>query len=613
MRRLFLFVLLTALLPTGWVEAVSPDCISTTTIAGTFFQNYEQIEYSSSNLLIIHFKISPAFASGRTIKTGWDVRNDACDAGNASANSNFSVTLPAGATDFSLRFSSPTRYELWNDASSTPLVCQAGQGACSQDIPAYPGYYTFGWKAQIQLGPLHSFQSSFHPIIKDPPLSPSYTGTLDLSEACASYTYQFGSSYFFDNYEHAEYVVPQSGPKLLRVHYRLKSPYNDGRAWKARLRQHDTNCVPDSSAIPKLANASTTPYSRYFSLRFTSPTHWEIWNDELDRKEACTLCQGDLPAQAGIASTTSYVSLMGSIDGNQSYFYGTPYSPVEPPPKHSNVLFLPGLEASRLYVSGALSENQLWEPNRLQDVQDLFLDTNGHSINSGIYTRDVIDEVNVIPVVAQDNIYKSFISMMNGLVTDGAIAKWQAYPYDWRADYADTITGGTNIGKGQIANIIGTLESLASSSQTHKVTLIAHSHGGFLAKALVSKLEEVGKVGLLDQLILVAVPQSGTPVAIEALLHGQSQPIFKSLLLPRWLTRSLAEHMQSAYNLLPSPDYFARVSAPVVEFSTSTALTAKWREYYGESIDNTQELRDFALGIGDSRSEPEEHDGGNDA
>ncbi len=59
----------------------------------------------------------------------------------------------------------------------------------------------------------------------------------------------------------------------------------------------------------------------------------------------------------------------------------------------SNVMFLPGIEGSRLYMPGLLIENELWEPNRDNDGKDLEFDANGNSIHQNIYTKvgDIVD------------------------------------------------------------------------------------------------------------------------------------------------------------------------------------------------------------------------------
>jgi len=68
----------------------------------------------------------------------------------------------------------------------------------------------------------------------------------------------------------------------------------------------------------------------------------------------------------------------------------------------NNVLFLPGIEASRLYRPDGNGTNKLWEPDASADVPQLFLDANGSSAKSDIYTKDVVEE---LPVTG-NNIYK---------------------------------------------------------------------------------------------------------------------------------------------------------------------------------------------------------------
>src|SRR3989344_1261170 len=98
----------------------------------------------------------------------------------------------------------------------------------------------------------------------------------------------------------------------------------------------------------------------------------------------------------------------------------------------SNVLFLPGIEASRLYRPDyAGGTDQLWEPNIDSDVLDLYMNPDGTSARPDVYTKEVIDEKNVLPI-GQGNIYKSFIAEMNELKTAGTIVDWKAVPYDWR-------------------------------------------------------------------------------------------------------------------------------------------------------------------------------------
>lgn len=286
---------------------------------------------------------------------------------------------------------------------------------------------------------------------------------------------------------------------------------------------------------------------------------------------------------------------------------------------YSNVAFLPGLEASRLYRPEVLSgrdEDQLWEPNISSDVEELFLNEDGKSIGTNIYTRDPIDELNILPV-GQGNIYKSFLLQMEELKSQGAINDWEAIPYDWRLSLDDILVSGKKIGEhAGISDIsytkatsspyiIQEIERLAQNSDTGKVTIIAHSNGGLLAKRLTKKLEEKGEGNITDKIILVAVPQSGTPEAVGALLNGFNQNHFP--VLDTETARTFGENMPSAYNLLPSESYFngegSGVQTPPVKFLRGSQ-TALFRNMYGNEIGNFDTLQAFLRGM-EGRTKPE--------
>jgi len=306
-----------------------------------------------------------------------------------------------------------------------------------------------------------------------------------------------------------------------------------------------------------------------------------------------------------------------------------------PPPEFeeccSSVLFLPGLEASRLYRVG---EDQVWEPTRNQDVEELYLLPSGESANSDIYTRDIIDEAPRI--INGFNVYKKFINFMDDeMVGGGIISEWKAIPYDWRLDFEKILASGKKIGEtdGQdnltyleattTPYIFQELKRLAENSDTGKVTIITHSNGGLLAKYLLSQLENTNHpyhelLEKIDKIIMVAAPQIGTPGAVEGLLHGDEQQFGAAVGVTDWgmivdeeRARELAENMQSAYNLLPSEKYFDLVQSPIVEFDPSTARVYDFPGIYGPTIDSIGELNNFLLGdpqAATHRSEPGAND-----
>lgn len=264
----------------------------------------------------------------------------------------------------------------------------------------------------------------------------------------------------------------------------------------------------------------------------------------------------------------------------------------------SNVLFLPGIEASRLYrpdYDGGT--DQLWEPNIDSDVQDLYMNADGTSARNDVYTkeRDVIDE---LPSGA--NIYKSFIAKMDELRTSGDINDWEPIAYDWRLSLDDILNYGHDV-QGRIyysgdlratstPYVIQELKRLAASSKTHRVTIVAHSNGGLLAKRLTELLGPVESTRLIDKMIFVAVPQAGTPMSIPAGLHGYEQDHVLGLVTSQSTARTFAQNSPMEYQLLPSANYFTYVDDPVVTFDAS--LT-DWISRYGSSIHSESNLRTF--------------------
>ena len=270
----------------------------------------------------------------------------------------------------------------------------------------------------------------------------------------------------------------------------------------------------------------------------------------------------------------------------------------------SNVLFLPGLESSRLYRPNVIGpEIRVWEPSFFGlDHEQLLMNPDGTPVKTWIYTKDVIDEAFTA------NIYKSFIERMDELVADGTINEWNDFPYDWRFDINDVVDNPTALATSTIS-LIAEVERLAAGSKSGKVTIISHSNGGLVGKVLLSELESQGKADLVDKFIMVAVPQLGTPKTIATLLHGEAMPsqLFPFVAKAQEI-REMAENMPSGYTLLPSTEYFSRVLDPVVEFvDNGSPLMQPLVDSYGLAITNTTELNDFLLGA-DGRSKPAESD-----
>lgn len=296
--------------------------------------------------------------------------------------------------------------------------------------------------------------------------------------------------------------------------------------------------------------------------------------------------------------------------------------PAPPEPRISNVLFLPGIEQSRLYRNKIgcdddlpSCEQSLWNPvNGDTEPDELWLTSDGKSGNPSIFTkeRDTVDAIDLGPIQGAHKFYTSFFSDLDTLIGH---ENWREVTYDWRLSLDDILSHGTQRGSRiyyseatSTPYIEQTLRELASKSPTGKVTIIAHSNGGLVAKALLRKLGDSEASSLVDKLILVAVPQSGSPQAIGGLLYGYGSALpfdkcanlyvlhfFCGMYVSRTEVRNMALYSPMTYHLLPSQAYFDSVQDPnhsVFSFAGSHSFEAE-KLAYGSTIDSWDELSDF--------------------
>lgn len=295
-------------------------------------------------------------------------------------------------------------------------------------------------------------------------------------------------------------------------------------------------------------------------------------------------------------------------------------------PKVSNVLFLPGMKGSRLYEDNPLclipSDScgiPLWLPLADAAVPELFLDAAGKSVR-----HVFVKEGGLLGSAFGQSFYDSFTKMLDTAKEADSFGSgwdWEAIAYDWRLSLPDIIHTGTERGNhmyfGDASStpyIEQELQQLASSSPTGKVTIIAHSNGGLVAKALMASLGNTLAAQLIDKVIFVGVPQSGAPRALGALLYGDAEGIpgivhIPNIILSEAHAREFGLNSPMAYHLLPSAAYLAakQPTHPLVQFEDGDLLS-KEHAAYGSTIDTPAELQSFALAEDGDRSMPAGND-----
>jgi pimeloyl-ACP methyl ester carboxylesterase len=279
---------------------------------------------------------------------------------------------------------------------------------------------------------------------------------------------------------------------------------------------------------------------------------------------------------------------------------------VSGPPEHSSILFIPGTLTSRLYMRNSFGlEQELWEPRSNIDISQLEMDGSGKSKNE-IYTRDLVDRfysndalystAASIQLKEGANVYAPYERFMDAQVSSGTIFKWRTFPYDWRYDAASIVNDGVRVAEpyGPIytTHLQDIVAELASTSWTGKVTIVAHSNGGLIAKALAIDLQKKGQLGLIDRIVFVGTPHYGTPKAILDMLHGEEFTELGGLLMYGNSVRVAEKTMPGTYDLLPSAEIFANEYYPIITFDT-VEPAAIFRKVFGAAITTSRALTYF--------------------
>ncbi|MDR3570832.1 MAG: hypothetical protein P4L81_01370 [Candidatus Pacebacteria bacterium] len=269
--------------------------------SGYFFSGVKDDPEYPSGLLEYHFRINSAYADGRAFKITWQYFDDQCEQSAPENSSTLQVQLPTGVTDWSVRFSSPTHFEIWDDQHNAIALDENGS-PIEEDIPALSSYESI--KISGTIGGSASTLDSRVVKINGAGEPPSFPDTAIIRSGCTS---GYASGVLFDPaYQKSEYVG-----RLLRIHLRLRSPYNSGPSFPLQVVALGSDCgTPVPDAPTSTVVVSLPVYIRYYSYRMVTPTHWVLWDDENDI-EACAGCEGDIPADTIYVGFSATAELRG--------------------------------------------------------------------------------------------------------------------------------------------------------------------------------------------------------------------------------------------------------------------------------------------------------------
>ncbi|MEH7035632.1 hypothetical protein V7054_26110 [Priestia megaterium] len=198
----------------------------------------------------------------------------------------------------------------------------------------------------------------------------------------------------------------------------------------------------------------------------------------------------------------------------------------------TRVIFIPGIKGTELFNG----ENKVWLPKSQKDLEFLRSD----------YKLRVEDPLGIYnAVIWKFNIYQKIISKLKEWFPKNV----ETFGYDWR----DDAYNNRDLLVDEIKDLY------AKDEVEEKITIVAHSMGGMIAKLALLKLEEEG-FNLVDKLITIGTPWLGAPDALKVLIYGESGIFRGTDTFMKFFDdnsmKEIARQYPSAYQLLPNKAYY---------------------------------------------------------
>jgi alpha-tubulin suppressor-like RCC1 family protein/pimeloyl-ACP methyl ester carboxylesterase len=202
------------------------------------------------------------------------------------------------------------------------------------------------------------------------------------------------------------------------------------------------------------------------------------------------------------------------------------------------LIFIPGAFGTELYSGGIDDSHRVWlNPSKIGSQTDdehldaLRPDEQGESQDTITVGFPLWSKI-----AGWIDVYGGFYEFLRTL--DPVRLKTTFFSYDWRLDIA------TNA-----EMLAREIDALRVSSGSAQVDIVAHSMGGLVAKAYLSKSKRnESKVG---SVVFIATPHYGTGKGLETLVMGVN-PLPIPLVLSKQRIAYVSRNMPGAYQLMPS-------------------------------------------------------------
>jgi len=220
------------------------------------------------------------------------------------------------------------------------------------------------------------------------------------------------------------------------------------------------------------------------------------------------------------------------------------------------VIIIPGILSSHLNRNDD-AKTELW-PN----IKKALFGPPGDKYLAEL-SLDEIGQPNLsYPVVLPTDIFRKLRDkdFFDGLITNLISFGYEEnkdlfiFPYDWRLDIRASVD---NVYSPILISLKDRIEQIKTQTGADKIDIVAHSMGGLLSKYYI-KHYGTGKV---DKFIDIGTPHLGAPSALKTLMYGDDMGIRFGLFgLNALEVKNISQNMPSAYQLLPSQNYFSTSS-----------------------------------------------------
>ncbi|WP_176523157.1 lipase/acyltransferase domain-containing protein [Bacillus thuringiensis] len=205
------------------------------------------------------------------------------------------------------------------------------------------------------------------------------------------------------------------------------------------------------------------------------------------------------------------------------------------------IIFIPGIKGTELFNG----DNNVWLPKSKRDLEFL-------RIENELEPKEPIGIFNAI--VKKINIYQRVTEKLRNWFPGNI----ETFGYDWRKDAMENKT-----------KLVDAIKDLYFKNQEEeKVTIVAHSMGGMIAKLAILELEEQGLHHMVDKLITIGTPWLGAPDALRVLIYGEHVIYRGTDTVTKFMNDSdmkeIARTYPSAYQLLPNQAYYDQIDGKYV-------------------------------------------------